>query len=81
MLVQFRYADCLDIVLIVIGTLASIGQGVMMPVVIVVFGGMIDLLVFDGQYLDWLNENWDTVRVFFPNSTVDDLADKQLIVV
>lgn len=44
----FKFADCLDIVMMVIGMLAAIGHGSAFPLMIIVFGRMIDLFVDSG---------------------------------
>ncbi|ESO87487.1 hypothetical protein LOTGIDRAFT_145992, partial [Lottia gigantea] len=44
----FRYADCIDRILMIVGCLAAMIHGAAFPVMIIVFGDMIDLFVNNG---------------------------------
>ncbi|KAG7282167.1 hypothetical protein CRUP_034914 [Coryphaenoides rupestris] len=46
----FRFADGLDRVLIIVGTLMSMLNGVVLPLMFIVFGEMTDSFVVDGSY-------------------------------
>ncbi|CAH1798731.1 unnamed protein product [Owenia fusiformis] len=51
----FRYADCLDITCMITGTIAAAAHGVGMPLMIVVFGNMIDAFVGNARDQNTLN--------------------------
>jgi ATP-binding cassette subfamily B (MDR/TAP) protein 1 len=38
----FRYADAMDLLLMLVGTVAALGNGVSQPLMIVIFGDVID---------------------------------------
>ncbi|XP_061633407.1 ATP-dependent translocase ABCB1-like isoform X1 [Phyllopteryx taeniolatus] len=63
----FRFADAKDIALLFFGTLMSMIHGVVMPLMLVVFGDMTDSLVSNAAlgYLNTSNPN-----ITFPNSTM-----------
>lgn len=46
-LCQFRYADNVDIFLMLLGTIMSMVNGAVLPLMIIVFGGMTDSFVDD----------------------------------
>ena len=47
---QFKYADKLDVFLILLGTLCAACHGAALPGMIIVFGQMIDLFVSSGRF-------------------------------
>ncbi|CAN9514222.1 unnamed protein product [Ophioblennius macclurei] len=47
----FRFADSLDVLMIILGTLMSMGHGVVLPLMCIVFGDMTDSLVPDPESL------------------------------
>ncbi|XP_077431417.1 ATP-dependent translocase ABCB1-like isoform X1 [Vanacampus margaritifer] len=65
----FRFADSKDIALLFFGTLMSMTHGVVLPLMLVVFGDMTDSLVSNAAsgYLNASNSN-----ITFPNSTIQE---------
>ncbi len=53
---QFRFANALDRILIVIGVICSSIHGATLPLMIVVFGEMTDSLINDGAVTNWWND-------------------------
>ncbi|KAK3108334.1 hypothetical protein FSP39_005774 [Pinctada imbricata] len=51
----FKFADCADVILIILGILCAVGHGTALPAMIIVFGDMIDLFVDSGIYETFLN--------------------------
>lgn len=46
---QFRYATCLEVLLMLIGLMCAAAHGVALPLMCVVFGEMTDSFVISGQ--------------------------------
>ena len=76
---QFRFADGKDKALIALGLFFAIIQGAALPLMIIVFGEMSDLFIYDALFENWLNEWLDT---YCPtnvshliNSTCDEFRD------
>ncbi|XP_051921755.1 ATP-binding cassette, sub-family B (MDR/TAP), member 4 isoform X3 [Hippocampus zosterae] len=65
----FRFADSKDIALLFFGTVMSMAHGVVLPLMLVVFGDMTDSLVSNAAlgYLNTSNPN-----ITFPNSTIQE---------
>ena len=72
---QFRFSDTKDKLLMLCGLLCSIIHGAAMPLMIIVFGQMSDLFVYESILENWLDANWDNISMFYPNATMDDLLE------
>ncbi|XP_045901254.1 ATP-binding cassette, sub-family B (MDR/TAP), member 4 [Micropterus dolomieu] len=66
----FRFANCLDIVLLVFGTVMSMAHGVVLPVVCIVFGDMTDSFLKDSlSHVNMTNPNFTYIQT---NSTLEE---------
>ncbi|KAK7157430.1 hypothetical protein R3I93_008803 [Phoxinus phoxinus] len=63
----FRYATCLEVLLMVIGLLCASAHGVALPLMCVVFGQMTDSFVMSGQQLNMTGNS--TGNVIYSNLT------------
>ena len=54
-LFQFKYSKCLEIFLMILGTLCAACHGAAFPAMIIVFGEMIDLFVGSGMFQNVIN--------------------------
>ncbi|KAK7508463.1 hypothetical protein BaRGS_00000029 [Batillaria attramentaria] len=52
----FRFADCLDILMMIVGSLCAAVNGAALPAMIIVFGDMIDLFVDTGKLEVFLDD-------------------------
>jgi len=73
----FRYSDSVDHLLIAVGMICSLIHGAAMPLMIIVFGDMSDLFVYQSQYENWVNYYWDFYNISenYPNASKDALLD------
>lgn len=46
-----------------------------MPLMIIVFGNMSDLFVYQEVYETWLDIYWDNITMYYPNASKADLID------
>ncbi|XP_038567411.1 ATP-binding cassette, sub-family B (MDR/TAP), member 4 isoform X2 [Micropterus salmoides] len=66
----FRFANCLDIVLLVFGTVMSMAHGVVLPLVCIVFGDMTDSFLKDSlSHVNMTNPNFTYIQT---NSTLEE---------
>ena len=77
---QFRFADAKDKILIAFGVVFSVLQGAAMPLMIIVFGDMSDLFIYDEMYSNWLDEYWDNISQY-TNATQEECLENPDIVV
>lgn len=72
---QFRFADCLDWFLMIMGSIFALCHGAALPGMIIVFGDMTDLMVNSGVYTAFLSNA--TVQAFLAskNLTSSDVTD------
>ncbi|XP_049586739.1 ATP-dependent translocase ABCB1 isoform X4 [Syngnathus scovelli] len=65
----FRFADTKDLALLFFGTLMSMVHGIVLPLMLVVFGDMTDSLISDAT-INYLNNS--NPNMTFPNSTLQE---------
>lgn len=77
MLTQFRYADGVDVLLMIVGLVAAAANGTGMPLMIIIFGEMTNSFVLSGVESNgkklklnlsmyWLGFATETKMLFFP---------------
>ena len=73
---QYRYADKLDIFLLILGSLSAIGNGMAWPYSMVVMGSVIDDFVLQGKYEALLDISEDYLTSI--NMTKEELRTNPL---
>ena len=49
---QFRFADRVDVLLMILGSIGGLGQGALLPIQFVIFGGLVDDFIEYSQCID-----------------------------
>ncbi len=72
---QFRYADKLDVFLMVVGLTMAAASGILVMSRIAIIGGMSDMFITDARFTSWLDEHWDNITWLYTNITKDGILD------
>ena len=72
---QFRFSDTTDKILMFFGMICSIIHGSAMPLMIIVFGEMSDLFVYESTLENWLDFYWDNITMLYPNASKDAILE------
>ena len=54
-----------------VGFLSACLNGAALPMMIIVFGEMTDLFIYDSTFENWLDFYWDNITAIFPNASKD----------
>lgn len=73
---MFRYASCLDMVMLAGSLICAVLNGITIILRVVVFGGIADMFIYDSRgYGSWLEENWTNITAIFPNATMEQMLE------
>ena len=70
----------MDYLLIFGGIIFSIGVGVSLPIIMIVFGDMIDIFSAQGMFLALMEEHWAIIEAFYPNATEEYIIENPEVV-
>ncbi|KAL8570376.1 hypothetical protein ACOMHN_035794 [Nucella lapillus] len=74
----FRFSDCWDRLAMVIGTLCAVANGAALPLMIIVFGDMIDMFVGTGVFSNFLTNIEDFLKS--ANETKENLLENRPLI-
>ena len=78
---QFRFSTGWDKLAMVMGTICAMAHGAALPAMIVVFGDMTDLFVYDAMFKAFLDEYWDNIAAIPGfNYTQDEVIDDPILI-
>ena len=77
---QFRFADCTDRLLLLLGIFTSVIHGLATPFVILIFGSMSDSFIDDALLENILDQILPNITALLPNTTRDDIMEDPRVV-
>ena len=54
--------------------------GVALPIMMIIFGDMIDIFSAQGAFLALIEEHWDLITQYYPNATEEYIIDNPEVV-